>query len=153
MAGCSKGPGASGIDASMMDRSVPAQRDLYRHMNGTWLQKFDIPADKSNYGAFSKLADDAEKNLRSIIDEAARTSPKENGSPAQKVGDMYASFMDSARIEQIGLDAIRADLQAIAAVKTPAELTDLAGKLRGKACSAPSSNSLARTKRTPRNIS
>jgi predicted metalloendopeptidase len=127
-AGCSKGPGTSGIDTSMMDRSIPAQRDLYRHMNGTWLQKFEIPADKSNYGAFSKLADEAEKNLRSIIEEAARTSPKEQGSAAQKVGDMYASFLDSARIEQIGVDAIRADLQAIAAVKTPAELTELAGK-------------------------
>ena len=50
VAGCSKGPGASGIDASMMDRSVPAQRDLYRHMNGGWLAAFEIPSDRSNFG-------------------------------------------------------------------------------------------------------
>ena len=104
----------SGIDQAQMDKSVKPQNDFYDYMNGTWLKTFEIPADKSNYGSFTKLADDAEKNLRSIIEEAANNPNKEPGSNVQKVGDMYLSFMDSNRVEELGITPIQEEMDQIA---------------------------------------
>ncbi|MCB0282197.1 MAG: hypothetical protein KDF60_06430 [Calditrichaeota bacterium] len=106
----------SGIDQTQMDKTVKPQDDFYEYMNGTWLKTFEIPQDKSNYGSFTKLADDAEKNLLAIIKEAAQAENKEPGSNVQKVGDMYLSFMDSTRAEELGMEPIRADLEQIAAL-------------------------------------
>ena len=63
---------ASGIDLANFDRTVRPQDDFYRYVNGTWLAKTEIPADKNNYGAFTILQDQAEKNLHAIAEEAAR---------------------------------------------------------------------------------
>src|SRR3546814_18681398 len=89
-----------GIDPANFDNSVRAQDDVYRHVDGTWLKKTEIPADKSNYGAFTKRADDAEQQLREIIEAAADKKDKENGSDDQKVGDLYASFMDQKKADR-----------------------------------------------------
>jgi len=112
----------SGIDLTMMDKSVHPQADFYRYMNGTWLKTFDIPADKSNYGSFEKLGDLSEKNLRAIIDEVGNAQNKTKGSAGQKVGDLYASFMDSAKVEQLGITPIERDLAAINALGSKADL-------------------------------
>ncbi len=102
----------SGINLSMMDTSVRPQDDFYRYMNGAWLAKFDIPSDRSNYGMFSQLADKAETDLRAIIEESAakQASP---GSDPQKVGDLYAAFMDTVRADHLGLSPITSDLERI----------------------------------------
>ena len=125
IASCSRAPMQSGIDMSMMDKSVKPQGDLYRYMDGQWLKTFEIPADKSNYGTFAKLEDDAEKNLRTIIEEAANARSREPGSDAQKVGDMYTSFMDSARAEQLGLTPIASDLADVQNAKSKEDLVRL----------------------------
>ncbi len=122
-------PKSSGIDLSYMDKKVRPQDDLYRFMNGTWLKEFEIPADKSNYGSFSKLADEAQKNLRAIIEEAANARDKQPGTERQKVGDLYLSFMDSTRIEELGMEPIKPELERIAAVKNRKELAELMGYL------------------------
>ena len=67
---------SSGIDLTNFDRSVRPQDDFYRYVNGTWLAKTEIPADKNNYGAFTILQDEAEKNLHVIAEEAAKAGPK-----------------------------------------------------------------------------
>ncbi len=113
---CQK-PMKSGIDKTMMDTSVKPTEDFYAYMNGTWLKEFEIPADKSNYGSFTKLADEAKINLRKIIEEAANTKNKPAGSSAQKVGDMYVSFMDSAKIEELGVSPLQEEFDKIAAIK------------------------------------
>lgn len=107
----------AGIDTSGFDTSVRPQDDFYRYVNGAWLDRTEIPADKSNYGSFNLLADKAEEDLRAIIDEAAASDAKP-GSDMQKVGDFYTTFMDEARANELGLKPIQADLDAISAVKT-----------------------------------
>jgi putative endopeptidase len=129
VAGCAKTPMQSGIDATLMDKSVPPQKDLYLHMNGTWLKNFEIPADKSEYGVFGKLADEAEKNLRTIIEESAQSPNKQPGTPAQKVGDMYASFMDSAKCEQLGITPLTEHLAKIRAIASLKDLITTAGDM------------------------
>ena len=121
---CSRAP-ESGIDQANMDTSVRPQDDLYQHVNGKWLERTEIPADESNYGAFTELHEENEKNLRIIIEEAAEVSPKEEGSETQQVGDFYLSFMDTVLLEDLGLKPLQADLARIDGIQTKSELVEL----------------------------
>ena len=134
---CSRAPMQSGIDQSTMDKTVRPQDDLYRYMNGTWLRTFVIPPDRSRYGTFTKLADDAEKNLRSIIEEAAAEKEKSPGSDAQKVGDMFTSFMDSARVESLGITPISSNLEEVQEAKTREDLIRLAARFEKEGIGGP----------------
>jgi len=111
----------SGLLLQNFDRSVRPQDDFYRFVNGTWLKNTEIPADKSNYGAFTLLADEAEKNLRVIVEEAA-TANAAAGSDQQLIGDFYSSFMDEAKAEQLGLTPLQPELDRIAAIKDRKQL-------------------------------
>jgi len=133
----------SGIDQSMMDSSVRPQDDFYRYMNGTWLKQTEIPADKTRYGSFDKVADVAEKTLRTIIEAAGAAKDRPLGSDAQKVGDMYASFMNEASIERLSIAPIQADLDAIAQAKTSTDLAQWAATSEQKGLSTPFSFSVS----------
>lgn len=112
----------SGIDLQHLAADIRPQDDLYRHVNGAWLAEDHIPADRAAFGAFHVLVEESEKNLRAIIEEAA-ASDAEPGSEARKVGDLYASFMDEARAEELGISPIAGDL---ATVDNIADIDDLA---------------------------
>jgi putative endopeptidase len=105
----------SGIDTANFDTSVRPGDDFYAYVNGTWLANTPMPSDKSNYGSFTALADDAEAYLREII-EAAAAQDAAPGSDAQKVGDFFQSFMDEERIEVLGAEPLQATLAEIAAI-------------------------------------
>jgi len=116
---------SSGIELDERDPSIHPGDDLYRHMNGRWLERSEIPADKSRYGAFTVLAEEAEKAVLAII-ERAKTAPA--GSEAKKVGDLYESFMDEARIEEVGFRPLQ-DMMARIAAALPGGHQDLVGVL------------------------
>lgn len=111
-----------------MDDAVRPQDDLFAHANGGWLARTEIPADKGRYGTFDILRERAEEQVRRIITEVAGAdSPP--GSVAAKVGDLFASFMDTGRVEALGLAPIAADLEAAASVRTPEDVVSVAGAL------------------------
>lgn len=107
----------SGIDTAGFDTAIRPQDDFFRYVNGTWLANTEIPADKSNYGAFNALSDKAEADLRVIIEEAAAADAAA-GTDTQKVGDFYATFMDEARAETLGAKPVQPYLDAIDSVKS-----------------------------------
>ncbi len=120
--------GSFGFDSAGMDTSVTPGTDWVRYVNGTYLRKLEIPADKSNFGMFTKLHDLSQERTRTIIEgaaAAAATAPK--GSEAQKVGDYYASFMDEAAIEAKGMAPVKPQLDAIAAITDKAGLAAAIG--------------------------
>jgi len=86
------------------DTSVRIQDDLYRHVNGGWLARTEIPADKPMTGSFVDLRDRAEAAVRDIITSIAadRSGGRVLGSDEQKIADLYASFMDEEAIERAG---------------------------------------------------
>jgi putative endopeptidase len=90
----------SGIEIAERNDLVHPGDDLYLHMNGRWLESSTIPEDKARYGAFTLLAEEAEKAVREIIEAADSAQP---GTAEAKVRDLYASFMDEARIEAVGV--------------------------------------------------
>ena len=106
----------SGVDQENFDPAVKHSENFFYSVNGTWLNKTEIPADKSNYGSFTKLADDAQAALRTIIETAAAKPNKTPGTDEQKLGDFYTSYMNEAGIEALGKAPIEADLTAIAAI-------------------------------------
>ena len=113
---------SSGIDSSGFDTSIRPQDDFFRYANGGWIAKTEIPADKSNYGSFTILADNAERDLRAIIEEAAADKAHAQGSDSQKIGDMYASFMDATRIEKLGAKPLQPEFKKVDAIRDRAGL-------------------------------
>ena len=84
----------TGLDPDGFEKTIRPQDDLFGHVNGRWLLKTNIPGDRSNYGAFTVLIDDAKLYMRSIIEDAAKNPVNEE---AKKVGDFYTSFMNEDR--------------------------------------------------------
>jgi putative endopeptidase len=119
----------SGVYTQNLDKTVRPQDDFYRFVNGQWLTNTSIPSDRSNYGAFSLLEDGAERNLQTILEEAARASAPV-GTDAQKVGDLYASFLDEATVEARGLAPLADELKRIDALKTPQDVARHVGYLQ-----------------------
>ena len=110
----------SGLDRAFVIPSVRPQDDLYRHVNGKWLDEAAIPADRSIDGAFIKLRDQSEADIRGIIEAIPARSDgapaSGQGSAERKVGDLYASFMDEAAVDRAGAAPIQDDLAKIDAV-------------------------------------
>ncbi|MGH9313784.1 MAG: M13 family metallopeptidase [Vicinamibacterales bacterium] len=127
----------SGVDLATLDSSVRPQDDLFHFANGGWLAKTEIPPDRVSYSAFIELADRAEADIRAIIEEAFAAPNRRRGSTAQQIGDLYASMMDEARIEELGVKPIRLELDKIDAITTPAELAAEAGYLSAVAGGGP----------------
>ncbi len=104
-----------GIDRAHMDTSIRPQDDLFGHVNGRWLQTAEIPGDRGRYGAFDMLREASEEAVRGLIERAAATEAPPD-TEAGKVGALYASFMDTERIEELGARPLVQDLRAIAGV-------------------------------------
>lgn len=126
----------SGVTLNHFDQAVRAQDDLYRHVNGSWLKTTEIPADKSNYGSFTKLADDAQAQLKDIIESAA-AGKNAAGSEAQKVGDFYNSYMNEAKREELGLKPVEPYFAEIDALKDKSALAAWFGKAQRDGVSTP----------------
>jgi predicted metalloendopeptidase len=120
--------GAFGLDLTTRKEGVKPGDDFFGYANGTWHDTFAIPPDKASYGMFNKLDDEARANVRKIIEGAAASKPAP-GSVDQKIGDYFASFMDTSKIASDGLNAIKLDLDRIGALKTPSELSRLFGEV------------------------
>jgi predicted metalloendopeptidase len=110
-----------GIDTANFDRSVRPQDDFFRFVNGGWLEHTKIPADASGWGAFNELHETSRTALHGIL-ESATSSNAAPGTDRRKVGDLYASFMDSARVESLGLTPLKSELAYIARIQTPKQL-------------------------------
>jgi putative endopeptidase len=111
-----------GVDTAAFDRSVRPQDDFYQFVNGGWLRSTQIPGDRASVGAFMQLRDQSEAALRVIVEEAAAASSRPAGSDAQKVGDLYRSFMDTAAIERLGIQPIRGELTRIRGISRKTQL-------------------------------
>ncbi len=104
--------GSFGFDADGMDRSVAAGDNFFDFANGQWVQRTEIPADRSNYGSFNVIAEKTLADTRAIMEEAGKADAGE----VRKIGDYYAAFMDEAGIEARGTAPLQPALQAIAGI-------------------------------------
>ena len=119
----------SGIDLSYVDDAARPQDDLFGHVNGRWLDDFPIPADRATDGAFRLLADRAEEQVRDLITEAADQRAAAGTDP-QRIGDLYASFMDTDTVAKLGIQPLLHELATIDAATTADALTVVLGGLQ-----------------------
>ena len=106
--------GSFGFDAAGMDREVTPGDDFFGFANGNWVRNTEIPADRSSYNSFTRIAIDTEQRIREII-EGAAANDRASGDE-EKIGDYYAAFMDEAGIEAKGLAPLQPQLSAIAQI-------------------------------------
>ena len=104
---------AHGIDSSALDRAAHPGADFYEYANGAWLKSAQIPDDRSSTGPFVRIVEHVEQRTKAILEECA-ASGAPPGSPQQRIGDTYASFMDEAGIEAKGLTPLKPTLDRIA---------------------------------------
>lgn len=113
----------SGITFENMDNEVHPGDDFFEYVNGTWLKNTEIPADKSRFGSFNVLRDNAEADVRTIIEEAS-SSGAPVGSSEQKVGDLYKSYMDMETRNALGISPLAPRMAQIDAINDLDSLTD-----------------------------
>ncbi|KRE27419.1 peptidase M13 [Mycobacterium sp. Soil538] len=119
----------SGIDLRYVDDSARPQDDLFGHVNGRWLAEYQIPPDRATDGAFRTLYDRAEEQIRDLITEAAQAHAPE-GTDQQRIGDLYASFMDEDTIRERGLAPLLNELATVDAADSPEALAAVLGALQ-----------------------
>ncbi len=121
----------SGIFHDHFDHNVAPQEDFFRYVNGSWLKNFQIPEDRSGYGSFTILAEQSEVQVHQIIDDLSKIKV-EHGTNAQKIGDLYRSFMDEERIESLGVSPIIPDIERSLGIKNAAELLNVMGSFEAR---------------------
>jgi predicted metalloendopeptidase len=116
----------SGVDKAAFDAAVRPQDDFFRYSQGAWLKDVDIPADRSSWGAFNIAQENVEGQIRTLIEKAAQDKNAKAGSDSQKMGDYYASYVDQARRDALGVKPLQPELARIAALKDKKGLARLA---------------------------
>jgi putative endopeptidase len=114
-------PGSWGFEMTNLDKTCKPCDDFYQFAMGGWMKANPIPPEYSTYGSFTRLADQNQQNLRQILEEAAKAKAA-SGSNEQKIGDYYASCMDTTVIDAAGTKPIDPELARIADVKTIPDL-------------------------------
>ncbi len=119
----------SGLDLSHVDAATRPQDDLFGHVNGRWLADYAIPADRATDGAFRSLFDRAEEQVRDLITEAAASGAPE-GTDQQRIGDLYAGFLDEDAVRTRGVRPLLDELGAIDGAADADALAAVLGQLQ-----------------------
>ncbi|MGB0936749.1 MAG: M13 family metallopeptidase [Colwellia sp.] len=117
----------SGISKDNMDLTIRAQDNFYRYVNGGWINKSEIPGDKTAIGSFYDLRDKADDDVKAIIEELAATQGLKEGSDEQKVADLFRSYMDTEKRNADGTAPIQPLFDSINAIKNKDELAGFFG--------------------------
>lgn len=129
--------GSFGIDLSNRDNTVQPGDDFNRHANGTWFDNYQLKDYETRYGSFNTLSDQAELQVKAIIEELQARTDLAPGSDEQKVRDLYASYMNTAARDAAGIRPIRPILDGIARIDSVAALTAAFGRAGMDGSNAP----------------
>jgi putative endopeptidase len=122
--------GSWGVDLDGVDTTVKPGADFFRYVNGRWLDRTPIPADKADYSLFETMRDVTERRLHALLDSASASAHHDRTptTVAGKVGAFYRSFLDSTRVEQLGVAPVAPLLAAIRDTRTQSQLAELMGR-------------------------
>ncbi|MEO1554609.1 MAG: M13 family metallopeptidase [Pseudomonadota bacterium] len=120
--------GEFGLDLYSMDTSVEPGDDFFRHVNGTWYDEFEMPADRTRYGSFTLLREKSENRVKLIIDELAAATP-DPATLEGKIASFYNAFLDTDAIEAAGLTPLQPYLDQIDAIETREDLARVFAKI------------------------
>lgn len=119
----------SGLSLADADPAVSCCNDLYRSVNGCWLERTEIPEDRSNYGAFTALDELSQTRIKDLLEQCAHADAA-LGEEGRKVGLLYRSILDEARLESLGMTPLQALVDEIQAIDSPKALFGVFGHLQ-----------------------
>jgi len=119
--------GEWGVETDLISDTVDPGDDFYRYVNEGWLDAAEMPAGFSSFGGFTELFLEAEERIETIIQEAM-TSDAEIGTPEQQIGDLYASYMNRDLVEELGIQPIEEELNAVLNVSDHEEVARWFGR-------------------------
>jgi putative endopeptidase len=115
-------PYTPSLDLNSMDRSADPCVDFYKYTCGGWMKNNPIPPDQARWSVYGKLDQENSQFLWGILEEDAKLK---DGTPAQqKIGDYYASCMNTAAIDKLGLKPLQPELSRIAAIGDRKQLAE-----------------------------
>ena len=130
LSSCVKKQDSAAFDLKDMDTTAKPGVDFYQYANGGWMKNHPIPADQSRYGAFEELEETNQNKLREMFEKASSNKSAAKGSIEQKIGDFYASGMDTAKIETDGVKPLLEDLKLIDAIAKPEDILPTIAKMQ-----------------------
>jgi putative endopeptidase len=110
-----------GINLATRDMDVAPGDNFYHHVNGKWVDEFEIPADKSRFGSFDLLSEKSEQRVRNIINDLAASKPSLS-TPNGKIGAFYNAYMNTDAINAAGLAPAQPYLDRIKAISNRQDL-------------------------------
>ncbi|MGZ5846426.1 MAG: M13 family metallopeptidase [Ramlibacter sp.] len=129
---------ASGLQAGSGDSKVARpQDDFFRFVNGHWLDAHPIPDDKAGWGVFNEIDEATRAQVKDIVEGALQDDGKRPGSEAQKIADLYASFLDEGRLDTLGLQPLAGELARVAALTDKRMVPALVAHFNRIAATAP----------------
>ena len=140
--------GSFGIDLSHQDSNTRAGDDFFRFTNGQWLDTYELPADRSNYGSFSVLGDRSDERVRTIITDLTSIEPAQ-GSMEQKISDYYLSYMNTDALNERGISPLLPGLSKLAEIDTADELVAAFGRSRIDTTASPISFGIGADRSNP----
>jgi len=118
--------GSFGIALDARNESIKPGDDFFMYASGTWYDNYEMPADKTRYGAFNALADRSEARVKEIIDSLATAT--DLNADEQMVADYYRAYMNTEKINAEGISPIQPVLVEIDGIKTVEDLTRVFGR-------------------------
>jgi putative endopeptidase len=123
------------IDRANMDLTVKPGDNFYLYVNGNWIKNTPVPASKTRWGTFDQLADESSNALKGLLQDASVY--KGPNTLMKRIGDFYASGMDSVRIEKLGYQPIKPFLNKIDGIKSKEDVMKMVAYLRSNAIASP----------------
>lgn len=127
----------SGIEKANMNTSIRPQDNFYQYVNGGWLDANPIPNDKTSIGSFMDLFEEANENVKNIIEELAATPNLVQGSNEQKVSDLFNAYMNTEARNAAGITSIQPILDKISQLKDKNDVASFLGEYQAKGVNGP----------------
>jgi endothelin-converting enzyme/putative endopeptidase len=108
----------SGIELDGFDTSIRPQDDFFDYANGKWVAETELPADRARWGTFDALREKSQEDIRALVEEVSAAENVKPGSATQKIRDFYNSYMDAEAATALGIEAIRTELDQVAAIES-----------------------------------
>ncbi|MBH0041326.1 M13 family metallopeptidase [Pseudoalteromonas sp. SWXJZ10B] len=118
--------GSFGVDLTARNEAVKPGDDFFMYASGTWYDNYEMPADKTRYGAFSGLAERSEDDVKAIIEEIA--ARKDLNAEEKLVADFYNAYMDTETLNKLGVAPIKPLLSEISDISSTDDLAEMFGK-------------------------
>ncbi|TDF38212.1 M13 family peptidase [Alteromonadaceae bacterium M269] len=119
--------GSFGIELDVRDLNVAPGDDFFRYAGGKWLSEFEIPSDRTTFGAFTILRQRTEERVKAIFDDLLASNPAQ-GTLEGKIANYFTSYMNADKVNELGISPLRPLLVNIANIETRKDLIDALGR-------------------------